>query len=520
MLDLFHHIGDANVVGNITLQEWLNKIQYSPDFSDLIDTTRQDGTGPEGSIRALKNTLPCVAYNFRFNRYKTNKNIISGTGYLYIDVDTPGFDISILDTTKIHAYYRSIRLQGYCIIVRVDELTLENFKATYEFICKDLGLELDYDTCAKKATQFSVISYDKEMFFNPDSYVYPAIENTTAPQSMVIREAKNTYTKDGGAPQYTGLRFDDTDEIYIPEGQDYVVNWDEGFEIMKVWLPRIKLKDGRYRTMLSYASTLVALNMDKLDTEKKLAELLHNINPILCEEPITAQRVNSIVKTVMRYRAEGTLKGIKYKKVRRIIHRKRSKLTKEEKMQVNVEEIAKWKTGCSIKKIKNIIDNWNTAEHGLISQRKMVEFYPISKKTVEKYWKQFKVQIDEYNRQYKLTLTAPQCKAIREGEYIYHGMEGGFSSHERTESKPKTSPTESGITIHNPGSNKEEIERNIKQVIDEFIGAGDFSFDAEIKLMLRMKDTAKEIHALDNSINPGKQYSRIAEYYNKKLKAA
>ncbi len=74
------------------------------------------------------------------------------------------------------AYYRSFRLQGYNIIVRVDGLTLSNFKSTYEHICKDLGLSEEvYDTCAKKATQFSVLSFDKDIYISEINKTGPRV---------------------------------------------------------------------------------------------------------------------------------------------------------------------------------------------------------------------------------------------------------------------------------------------------------------------------------------------------------
>jgi hypothetical protein len=58
------------------------------------------------------------------------------------------------------------------------------------------------------------------------------------------------------------------------------------------------------------------------------------------------------------------------------------------------------KTEGSLKKIKEIIDNWDFDKHGKITHRSMFQNHFISKKTVGKYWKHFKEIIKEKNNSY------------------------------------------------------------------------------------------------------------------------
>ena len=44
------------------------------------------------------------------------------------------------------------------------------------------------------------------------------------------------------------------------------------------------------------------------------------------------------------------------------------------------------------------MENWNYEKSGKITQTKMYKDYPISSKTVEKYWNEFKEHIKELNK--------------------------------------------------------------------------------------------------------------------------
>jgi group I intron endonuclease len=63
--------------------------------------------------------------------------------------------------------------------------------------------------------------------------------------------------------------------------------------------------------------------------------------------------------------------------------------------------ISKKKTSDSKQKIYNIIENWDFQLYGKITSTKIYNNFPISSKTVEKYYKEFKEYIAELNNQFK-----------------------------------------------------------------------------------------------------------------------
>lgn len=131
-INVYQNLKNPNVESTITVENWLNMIQSS-EHSELIRVARMY---PKGSVQynAIKSTLPCVTYNFLFDCYKKNSNIISSTGLLYVDIDGVDFDINMLDKTKIFAYYKSFGGNGFGILIKVNGLTIDNFTNTYQFI--------------------------------------------------------------------------------------------------------------------------------------------------------------------------------------------------------------------------------------------------------------------------------------------------------------------------------------------------------------------------------------------------
>src|ERR1700739_3486918 len=145
------------VKATVSINDWLNQIKQS-NYSDTIQKARNGLVDYD----LTKATIPCVTYNFLFKDYKTNKNIATSSGLMYIDIDNPLFNIKELDLSKVYAYYKSFGGNGYGILVKVTGLTINNFKSTYTSITDNLGITRFADKGARKATQFNVLSYDKD----------------------------------------------------------------------------------------------------------------------------------------------------------------------------------------------------------------------------------------------------------------------------------------------------------------------------------------------------------------------
>lgn len=390
-INWYNSIKQPQVVGTISVNTWLEKIKDSA-YREKILLARKG----ELDYNQTKTSLPCVTYNFLFNRYKKDENIKSATGLLYIDIDKDDFDINLLDKSRIFAYYRSFGGLGYSIIVQVANLSAENFKSTYLNVVAELGLSDFVDTQAIKATQFNVLSFDPDVFVNPNSFVFLSVNNL-APQSVVNKgEEKKAYTIERGAKcssSSSSIRFDNLDSITVTG--DYIVNW-EGYDYIKCFIPMKKVTVRRNDFLLSYCNNLVYLNPN-INPEKAV-QVLDNVNQFACAVPVDENHIRRVVNAIFKYQQGGRLEPIYFNKQRKIVFNKKSKLTKEEKLDICRIEIAQKKTSDSKQKLYEILEQWDFNQQGKITQRKVYQNYSISKKTVEKYWSEFKDFVNQINQ--------------------------------------------------------------------------------------------------------------------------
>lgn len=381
-------IKKASVVSTLNIKDWFSLIRNS-EYSKSIQNARRN----ESLYDEIKESIPCVTYNFMFNRYKNSSNIISGTGLMYIDIDHPVFKIDSLDLSKIYAYYKSFGGNGYAVLVKVKDMTPANFTLTYNSIIKDLDIYEYIDYNAVKTTQFSVISYDTNIFINEDSIIFPSIN--VAPPSKEYnnrKREKEIYTLDWGAKRYN-IRFDNLDEIEVTG--KYIVNRD-GYPVIKCFIPYHKVKEGRRTsTLLSYTNNLIYLN--PWMSQENAAQILRAVNRKMCYNQLPEDELLGIVKSIFKYLEAGTLQPKFAPKNRKIVFSREIPFQIGEKREIIVMENAKKKIEDSKKKIKTIIDNWDFAVFGKITQRGMYKNHPISKKTVEKYWPEFRELISEIN---------------------------------------------------------------------------------------------------------------------------
>ena len=403
MLNIYQNIKSPAVLSGTTLEEVLTLIQTNPNSSNIIKA--RNG---ELDYNQTKNNCKSVTFNFFFDKYKKDTNIIAATGYLYIDIDNPIFNVETLDLTKVRAMWHSFGGQGWGIILKVDGLTLSNFKTVYINICKELGIIEFIDTNAIKASQFTVISYDTNLYTNPSSFQFNASSysindiNKNTPPSFVIKkeEEKETITIDGGVksnPEYLNLRFNNLDEIEM-NNMPYVVNWN-GIQWVTCLIPMQKLTKGsRTKFLLAYANNFVWLNPNV--TKEKTHQVLTGVATIACIGEMTNE-INGIIKTIFIKKQEGTLKPNIHKKDRKIVFAKNSGYTRQEKLEIcNQEKSEHWKS-ISTQKLYEIIESWDFESFGKISQSKVIEFHPISKKTIEKYWSKVKEIVTMMNNDFK-----------------------------------------------------------------------------------------------------------------------
>jgi hypothetical protein len=384
-INYYNSVLQPKVTNSITILKWFNSISGS-SYSNLITQAREGNLDYKETKRKK---LPCVTYNFLFNEYRADNNIISSTGLMYIDVDDPTFKLDLIDKSKVLAFYKSFGGLGCGIVIKISGLTTKNFRTNYEHIANELGIISYVDLGAAKASQLNVLSYDPDIYVNINAQEFVAIEPLAVPHSITNVKTPNRLSMDGG----TVLRFDNLNEVEIEN--EYKVNW-EGWYYVKCWPPYKQQQKGRNRLLHGYAVNLVWLNPW---IEFDMAyDVISNVNQASFKSPLPDYEISLIVRSVLKKQAKKELTPIVFKKPRKILFNKKDKFTREEILSICGKENTKKKISDSKEKMKQIIENWDYETNGPISIRKISTAYPISKKTVAKYYPLFKEQIIQMNK--------------------------------------------------------------------------------------------------------------------------
>ncbi|MCX6232468.1 MAG: hypothetical protein NTZ33_13105, partial [Bacteroidetes bacterium] len=205
-------------------------------------------------------------------------------------------------------------------------------------------------------------------------------------------KSKNAFEKNKVA-----LRYDNLDEVEIKDTDNYTVDWN-GVRYIKCWIPYDKSQKSIENILLSYTNNLIFLNPTL--GYKAVYSIVKKINGKF-ENPVSDNKIHTILDSIFSYKEQGSLKPIYYKIPRKIIFKKSVYISQYEKLQICIKENALRKIAISKAKMEKIIETWDFEKHGKISTTKIIENNSISKKTVNKYYPEFKKQIQELNIKFK-----------------------------------------------------------------------------------------------------------------------
>ena len=398
ILNYYEKVEKPTPIGTYTLRDWLALLSKSTSTKLILDARKG-----KVDYNQTKRSIPVVTYNFLFKDRKLDVNILHSTGVMYFDLDTPEFDISKLDLSKVFVLYHSFGGRSYSMLVRVEGVTFDNFEDSYYSIAKDLGIDYLYDTNAAKPTQYAALSYDPNPYINEDCLIFDVKNNPSSvilpdkksskkkvskitPVQLVKEEKGRYITEVGLKIPYTQLHFNNLRDYEFT--CDYIVNW-SGFTYIHCYIPFRNKCTNKYNTLMSYCTNLVWLNPGI--SYKRTLDIIHRVNAIFYNQPSVSANVKRIVDTVHKQNAEGILYPI-HDKHRYIIfdHDNKSKLTKEDKLEICRDELSKKRVLESKRKIGQLIDEWEPLLDGKISIKSLSRKGKMSTNTIDKYYKLFK----------------------------------------------------------------------------------------------------------------------------------
>lgn len=392
----YENIENPKIQKTLTVDEVLNIIKNGNEYLPIINTAREYGKG-HPLYESLKHySIPTFRYNFLFNERVANKNIISSTGLIYIDVDD---NLFIPDNELIYASWRSLSNTGYGLLVKVDNLTLDNFKYAYNEISDRIGVTPDDN--ARKATQQTVLSYDSDLYFNSGSTTYHYINKEKVSSPNNIKKEKEWLSTNGTFIENntnSKVRYNNIDDYFIDNDEVYIAFTEEKVLICNPYLP-LKVKVGRRNSILFiYFCQIVALN--PTISKSYMRSLGESININIMKPKLSEKEINGVIDSVFKKLKSGDLKII-YNQERRILFNPSIKISHREKMVIVNKELGQMKSEVTKAVIYDIIEDWDFNSCGKINQQKVSEQSKFSIATIKRYWHYFKAYISDLNNDYR-----------------------------------------------------------------------------------------------------------------------
>lgn len=379
-INTFSNIKTPNVRNKIDIYTFIDSISNCNDDQILLNIEKARYYHQKGNktrYDEIKEQIPCFTLNFEFDKYKKNDNIIGSTGFIYIDVDkNTNIDLS---NEMIFASWRSLSNTGRGILVKADGINPINFRYNYMSVSEKLGLKTDKH--ANKASQYTIHSYDPELYINEDSIIYNAVEEIEKlPTSLLLKEEKKVNTEMGKKRE---VRYNNTSD-YDFKNKPYIYFPDNKEKIAEVFVPWLISEGSRNSILFFYGLQLRKLN--PWVTPKVIENHLDSINIKRCVPPLDIMEIKKIRNNIMK----SDISKLDYNKERRIIFNPEFELSRKEKLTIVNQKTGDQKRKKTYNELKELVLRWDFHKYGKITGIKLKAVSGKNKKTVYKYLKELK----------------------------------------------------------------------------------------------------------------------------------
>ena len=390
----FTNCKSPEVLGKISIEDFLHKIKHGDENLLNIKNAREFGKGHDQYDKIKTTVLPTYRFNFHMEGTAKNLNVTDATGLIYIDVDD---NIEIPHSDFIYAKWRSLSNTGYGILVKVDNLTLDNFKDVYDSLGMTLGIKVDDG--ARKAIQQNVLSYDPSLYCNCNSRVYEYEHSKKASPNSIKKKRECIGVNDASVNQNRiKERIDNSYKYFVGDNseKEYLF-FEEKIMICAPFMPWHGVEKGNRNNLLFRILSQFALLNPDLGKDYLLAKSNHynkKMQPFL-----SRNEIYSVISSVLEKRKEGTL-VMYYNKERLILFNPNLELSNQQKSQLVGYLMGRKKTKETQTAIYEIIENWDFEQLGQIKQISVIKISKFSRSKVQRHWFHFKDYVEDLNKGY------------------------------------------------------------------------------------------------------------------------
>ena len=392
----YKNIKSSTVVEVLSVDDVFEIIRKGDSAFNHIKHARTFDKGSEDYTLVKENLIPTFRFNFHFHKTASNNNITVPTGLIYIDAD----DIEeIPESEFIFAKWKSLSLTGYCILVKVQNLSVENFKDCYDEVSS--LIEVSSDSGSRKATQQTIQSFDPDIYINYNSKIYkhPKIEKVSSPTKQ--KKEGECLTRDDtllSVTQNVKFRYYNIDDYFIDNDDPYIVFSGDKEKLCIPFIPPRVEKGNRNQYLFIYLSQILALNPNM--NKPYLIAMADNINLNVMKPKLVDNEILKIVNSLFKMKGSNELK-IYLNKERRIIFNPKLRMSFQDKMKIVNKELGSIASEKTTQKIYECIEMWDFQFEGKITQRKVADLTELHLSTIKRYWHNFKSYVKDLNYGFK-----------------------------------------------------------------------------------------------------------------------
>lgn len=391
----------------ISVEEILEIIKNGNEYLPVIEKARKIGKGNDGYDDIKTNKILTSRFNFQYKDYAVDDNIVAPTGLIYIDADDAD---TIPESEYVFAKWRSLSNTGYAVLVKVGNLTVTNFQEIYNHLSEVIGIKSDPG--ARSPNQQNVLSYDSNLYHNPDSLIYSYIEKEEIKKvsfSDIKKEKKGIVSKDTFFKNEDEVKYrnDTIGDYFKGEFADVAFRFfdEEKTKICQPFTPfKSIIKEGqRNLIMLSYLSMYASLNPN---CDKEFLLKMSNYMNNKMHPKLPKSEISTIISNIFKRKKSGSLE-MYFNKERRILFNPNMKFTPKEKCQIRGREMGNFRSNKTRQLIYDTIESWDFEANGKITAEKVANISKKSLTTIKRYWSEFKDYVKDLNTSNKHDFKPP-----------------------------------------------------------------------------------------------------------------
>ena len=274
-VSLFKRITDVKNPINYNLDDILEMIRTGTEF-DLKKKVQDVRNAKDKDEKdSMKIRIPAVTVNGIFE--SKNKNcLLVYSSYTALDFDhippenMQDFIDSLKKSPHVYAGFKTPSGEGYKAIILHDNLEPLYHDDLYEQLLEYYNCEVK-DTSTRDLARGNYLSYDPDLWINPDAVSFHFVPSTTVPKTVVMKTETVIKTDTG---EEILVQDDDEASGFLLKLRKQVISDETIIKFLKgIWTGKA-IGQGRNNAAMSYAGVLCKAGIEKSKAKELIEELI------------------------------------------------------------------------------------------------------------------------------------------------------------------------------------------------------------------------------------------------------